>query len=513
MTDRNLPGLPIAELDSIEDLVEYAQANPIWWLGVVFGVKPWAKQTEIIESVRDNAITMVKSCHAIGKSWVAARIALWFLFTHPNSIVFTTAPTMRQVREILWREIRDAYKSAKMPLGGDGPLLSEINLGPKWFAFGFTSDSDNPTAAQGMHADYVLGIVDEACGIEDPIWDAINANLSSGAVVRLLGIGNPTDIATKFAKYFDRTDISTISVSAFDTPNFTTFGITIEDYRQGTWKQKVTGPLPYPFLINPQYVQEQFVDAGENSPSFKARVKAEFPFSNEEALISPEWIKLAVKRWKDDYRWEPGTPHAIGADVGRQGNDSSVAVRRTGTHAKTVKTWQGAEGIELGNGLVTIGRMYQTDHGAPPIAIDAIGVGTSPYDQIRSTGYPCIGLINSEASSDPAKWLNKRAEHYWHLRDQFRGKSGTGEDGTIAIPPWEKLMIEELEQVKYLFTKKGIIQIEDKEKLKQRLKRSPDHMDALVNAFAEEVEAGIAKFMNAGGLHALYGTVVQALNG
>jgi phage terminase large subunit len=92
------------------------QHDPIWFCDRVLGASLWAKQQEIIEAVRDTREVYVPSCHSSGKSSTAAHVALWFLFSHPNSIVVTTAPTGRQVKKILWQEIRKAYIGARVPL-------------------------------------------------------------------------------------------------------------------------------------------------------------------------------------------------------------------------------------------------------------------------------------------------------------------------------------------------------------------------------------------------------------
>ena len=75
--------------------LDRAQRDPVWWVEEVLGDRLWQRQRDIIESVRDNPETAVKSCHGAGKSFSAARVALWFLMTHRPSIVITTAPTDR----------------------------------------------------------------------------------------------------------------------------------------------------------------------------------------------------------------------------------------------------------------------------------------------------------------------------------------------------------------------------------------------------------------------------------
>jgi hypothetical protein len=65
--------------------------------------------------MRDVAIyplVTVKSCHGIGKTFLASRLVLWFLDTHPmdQTVVVTTAPTSYQVRAVLWRYIRQGHE-------------------------------------------------------------------------------------------------------------------------------------------------------------------------------------------------------------------------------------------------------------------------------------------------------------------------------------------------------------------------------------------------------------------
>jgi len=75
----------------------------------------WWKQEEIIETLWQKRKVVVKSGNGPGKSFVAAIAALTFLNTKTPSIVATTAPTERQVEDILWREIRDLHMRAGLP--------------------------------------------------------------------------------------------------------------------------------------------------------------------------------------------------------------------------------------------------------------------------------------------------------------------------------------------------------------------------------------------------------------
>ena len=101
----------------------------------------WNKLEEICYSVRDNKGTVVPSCHGAGKSYISAKIIIWWLFTRMPSKVITTAPTWNQVESILWGEIRASLNSAIFPLTDKKNILNtEIKLAPDWFARGISTN-------------------------------------------------------------------------------------------------------------------------------------------------------------------------------------------------------------------------------------------------------------------------------------------------------------------------------------------------------------------------------------
>jgi len=77
------------------------ETEPSYFISKYLGDELWSKQEEIVESVRVNPITTVRSCHGIGKSFTAADVALWFLNAHKDNIVITTAPTFRHVENVI----------------------------------------------------------------------------------------------------------------------------------------------------------------------------------------------------------------------------------------------------------------------------------------------------------------------------------------------------------------------------------------------------------------------------
>jgi hypothetical protein len=103
--------------DILDPPVDPYRHDPALWVGDVLGEHLWSKQVEIMESVRDNAQTAVPACHGPGKSFVAARIAAWWIAIHPpgTAKVLTSAPTFYQVKSILWGELATTHAKGKLP--------------------------------------------------------------------------------------------------------------------------------------------------------------------------------------------------------------------------------------------------------------------------------------------------------------------------------------------------------------------------------------------------------------
>jgi hypothetical protein len=74
--------------------------------------------------------------------------------------------------------------------------LGEITLDAKWYignelvAYGRTPADYDPAAFQGIHARYVLVIIDEAGGLPKSIFDAVDA-LATNVDARVVAVGNP----------------------------------------------------------------------------------------------------------------------------------------------------------------------------------------------------------------------------------------------------------------------------------------------------------------------------------
>lgn len=446
--------------------------DPVAFITDRLGEHVWSKQREIAEAVRDHRRVSVRSCHESGKSFIVSRIAAWWLETHlpGEAFVVTSAPTAPQVRAILWREINRAHAK--------GRLIGRVNQTEWWLpttsganeeivGFGRKPSEYDPSAFQGIHARYVLVILDEACGIPKSLWDAADTLIANEGS-RIVAIGNPDDPATEFA------DVSkpgsgwhTIRIDAFDTPNFT--------------KESIPDELRE-LLIGTTWVEEKRRKWGEASPLWISKVRGEFPEISEDSLIPVSWVRAAQAR-----ELEPGEPNELGVDVARFGNDKTVIAHRRGAwvRIRVVAVKQDT--------MATSGHVVEAfrESGATLAKIDDVGVGGGVVDRLHELKLPVVGVNVGQAPTtdedDPAsvregreakkRFLNLRAELWWALRERFM-------DGAIDIEPNDDDLAAELCAVKYKLDSRGRIVIESKDDLKKRGHPSPDHADAVMLAFA-----------------------------
>lgn len=432
--------------------------DPVYFAQEVLGVKLWSKQRAILRSVRDNPRTAVKSCHASGKSFVSAVAVCWFLACHPHCIVATTAPTYRQVEKVLWAEVRVLWKRAierGFPMPGR-IYGTEIRIDDKWTAFGFSTD--NPDRFQGLHAPYILVVLDEASGIPPEMWAGVEGVLSGGHA-RLLSIGNPTDPAAMFAsEYASLPGSARFTISAFDTPNLK------------------AGKTLVPGLVTPEWVEDKRKRWGEKSPLWQSRVLGNFPSQGVDTLIPLGWIEAAQNRWHET---PDGDTSELGADVARFGDDESVMAHRRGDKVRIVFEANGIDTMDYAGRIIRMGKELCCS----ALKVDIIGIGAGVVDRIReeqrkdATIPPVFAMNVSTGPRDQEQFLNAKAEWFWDLRERFR-------EGRIALDPEDADTAHELSVLKYRFSGSRTV-IEPKEETKKRLGRSPDRADAVMLAFAK----------------------------
>lgn len=197
-------------------------------------------------------------------------------------------------------------------------------------------------------------------------------------------------------------------------------------------------------------------------------------------LIPTKWVKAAVERWKATSKPKDVPLTVSGVDVAHGGADKTIKADRYGDWIDTLKKWAGSQ-TPTGSAAA---QLIVKDHDAnAPLNVDAIGYGASCCERLAEQPPQGYGLkakpINvAEGStyrdkSRRFKMINKRAEMYWRLREALDPDN----DATLCLPDDPEL-VADLTAPKFEIITSGI-KIESKDKIKERIGRSPDCGDAV----------------------------------
>lgn len=464
---------------------EYAE-DPVRFFREILGFEPWEKQIEISDLVLDakrrGKRVAVKSGHKVGKSTICAALALWAYSSFPGVRVVLTAVTSRQVDGIIWREIRMLLARhgrcvACRRAAPNGPrpcphshLIEEepgqlARTGLKAPDFreivGFTAREAEGVA--GVSGPYIVYICDEASGIPELIFQAIEGNRAGGAMVIL--ISNPTRLAGEFFEAFHAKKDKfylTASISSEDSPNVK------------------AGRIVIPGLATRDWIEEKKAEWGEKSALFYVRAKGEFPLAEKGQVFSIEAIEASRQRWEEG-DLDTGGPLCIGIDVAGEsgeGDESGFAVRRG----------QRVEEILARRGLTADGHVVE--------ALGLVAKHKQRNDEVRfiidregEPGAKVWGAFLAYAQSHPDARLilvgvraSERAQRdprtYDRVRDELAGNLADWMRNGGALPPGDKLEAD-LQAFQWGDSLTGRSKLIDKRKMRERLGRSPDHADAV----------------------------------
>ena len=464
------------------------ETDPIGFIEEGLGETLWSKQREILQSLVDNKRTTVPACHAPGKSHLAARAVAWWMSVHPpgTAIAITTASTFKQVRNIMWAQIRKVHIANDLP----GEILTtEWKIDGTTMAYGFRPADNNEAAVQGIHAPHLLIVVDEAGGISDKIGGALEA-LMTGGHTRLLVLGNPpTDQEqTWFERICNSPIYNTIPISAYDTPNFT-------GEHTGLCKSCPTHVEEHEVsthLVDATWVEDVVSEFGSESPFVEARVFARFTQSGTGKVIPFTWAEAATNNE------EPLESNLIrlGVDIASDGGDEFVIALADGykvsiTHRSSGKVNANAVDVagvileHINNAVVMHEERGIKDK--VRVKIDTIGVGWGVVSLLKTWQTEgrhqgeIIGVNVSERPKDQTKFKNQRAEMWWNARSLLQPRDGK-QDLLLDV---DRQVLAQLAGPGYKSDSSGRIQIEAKADMKKRGVHSPDRAEAILLALYE----------------------------
>jgi hypothetical protein len=207
-------------------------------------------------------------------------------------------------------------------------VVPEWVIGGEIVAFGrkpadYVDPAQAPAAFQGIHARYVLVVLDEAGGIPEWLWEAVDT-LVTNESSRVLAIGNPDDPTTHFARICaPGTDWHTLKTSAFDTPAYT------EEPVPEQMKES---------LVSRMWVEERARGWGADSPLYISKVLGEFPEVADDMTITPRMIREAHERdLSGNAIKDPGR---FGMDIAEFGKDETAIYLNRGGMIRLVAAWR-----------------------------------------------------------------------------------------------------------------------------------------------------------------------------
>lgn len=439
--------------------------NPVTFVREVLGAEPDAWQARFLAEFPKRPRMALKACKGPGKSTVLSWLGWNFLLTRPHPKVICTSITGDNLRDGLWTEfakwqqksdvLRRAFKwSAERIVAVDHPET--------WFAAARTwakgaDPSQQANTLAGIHANYVLFLLDEAGGIPDAVVAAAEAGLANagaeGTEAHLAISGNPTHLEGPLYRACTRERhlwfVQEIS-SDPDDPNRTP-------------------------RVSAQWAREQIEKYGRDSPYVLVNVFGQFPPAQSNTLIGLELAAAASRRVVPE-RDIQGFAKVIGVDVARFGDDETVFCPRQGRVVYPFKTFRNLDTMDVADQVAWSMDRWDAD----AVLIDQTGVGAGVVDRLRQMGR-AARVIGVDGASSPIaqqpKFLNRRAEMYWNTAQWLK-------EGSL---PDDGVLVSQLAAPTYSFNEQGRLVVEPKKDVKKRLGTSPDRADALTLTFAVPV--------------------------
>jgi phage terminase large subunit len=439
-----------------------ALAGPVSFFEDIMRIKPTDQQVEVLETVmldlydptpghQPKRRLTIASGAGIGKTTTLAGLALWFGLRAPRTAVYMTAPTMRQVQEVFFAELRRSVARGHPHLAKITNITSRVCRfynDKLWHITGVSaSKSEN---IQGLHQDNMVFLVDEASGVDSPIMEAILATLTNEHSY-LICTGNPNTRQCEFFQYF--------------------YGPTSDDWHKLTFSSEDS---PIADKKNIERLERQF---GRESDEFRVRVLGKFPKSDSTSIIERQDLHTAANR-PDPWVTPPGHSfrYSIGIDIAGEGADESVIVARCGGHVAAMQIFLKQEPDRVIQAAFALQHRFQWDNDETVYVFDATGMGHGRRTIFKDNNKNVFMFTFNSKARKQNQFDNRITEGWFELRNQLKS-------GTIKLP-YDPTLWQQLTSRRYEFRGDKLF-VEPKKQWRKRTKAkaSCDRADAVVLAF------------------------------
>lgn len=483
---------------------------------------------KVMESVRDNTTTIVRSANAVGKSHAAARIALWFYKCFPGAQVYTTAaPPEKNLKKIMWGEIGTLVRRHPKLFDGDR-VFADMNIQrtEQEFITGVSipmsgTAEEREAKFSGKHAPYLLFIVDEGDAVPEEVYKGIESCMSGG-MARLLVLFNPRGEYGPVARMEKNKAGHVCQLSAITHPNVVegrdifpgavTREATVRRINEwsrplapGENKDVECFEVP-PYLVGTTALSldgTTFAPLPNSlrkvtNPAFFYMVLGLYPPQSEKQLISRALIDAAVSRWLTYVAVHGEVPPVrdgvAGLDVAESAiGDWNVLCKRFGGFVSRLdERWKG---IDPDATAIKATEKIKALQNQMVVNVDGTGLGSGVAPRMRRSGIQKAHSI--KVASSPT--YQTEMGTFFQLRDQLWWSTmlWLRDDKGAMLPPDEELA-DELSTPLWWVGLDGKVRVSDKETLREMLGRSPDKADALNLTFAPEPVMRIAPTVTTG---------------
>lgn len=406
---------------------------------------PRFPQTEIHSLLESHRFAVLVAHRRMGKTVLAVNHLIKRSITDKKERGFYAylAPFRVQAKAIAWAYL----KHYTAPIPGlkinEGELSVVLPNGATIRLFG----ADNPNSLRGLYFDGV--VLDEVAQMKPEVWGEIIRPALADRGGWAVFIGTPKGI-NLFSQTYDRA----LELQAKGDPDWIAMLYSVDQ----------TGVIP------PRELESLKAEMSENE--FRQEFLCDFNAASDDTLIPIDVVRDAVARHhrEEDIVF---APKIVGVDVARFGSDASVIMIRQGLVAREPIVLRNVDNMSLADRVALV--IAQEDPDA--VFIDA-GGGQGVIDRLRQMGHSVIEVPFGGAANRPDLYANRRMEMWAEMAAWL--KSG----GSI---PADVVLQADLSAPTYGYTSKGLKILEAKDKLKERIGRSPDLADSLALTFASPV--------------------------
>lgn len=426
---------------------------------VVIPYRPRFPQDEIHKQLETHRFCVLVAHRRLGKTVLSVNHLIKRAITDrkERGMYAYLAPFRNQAEQIAWGYLKHYTSQIPATTINEQKLSILLPNGATIRIFG----ADNPDALRGMYFDGV--VIDEVAQIKPTLWGEVIRPALADRKGWAAFIGTPKGI-NLFSQIYDQA----LNLMSKGDPEWCAMLYSVEQTH----------------VIDEKELAALKVEMSENE--YRQEFLCDFSAAQDNGLIPIDDIRAAANKFYRESEYM-GAPLIYGIDVARFGSDASVIFKRRGLVAFEPIVIRKFDNMALADRIAVEMAKEKPD----AVFIDS-GAGQGVIDRLRQMRFDVVEVPFGAQAIDKEQFANRRMEMWWHMA-QWIKQGG-------AIPP-DPVLQGDLGAPTYGYTPKGPKILEAKDKLKERIGRSPDLADALALTFAAPVAPKLSRSME----RAIYG--------